>query len=54
MGGVAGDADAGFDVGVGVVVLMLGISAGGVLIEEELGSKRVSCVVGASLQARKD
>ena len=36
MRGVSCDADAGFDVGGGVFVLPLGISARGVLVEEEL------------------
>ena len=36
MRGVSGDTDAGFDVGVGVFVLPLGIGARGVLVEEEL------------------
>ena len=36
MGGVSCDADSTFDVGGGVSVLPLGISAGGVLVEEEL------------------
>lgn len=37
MRGVSDDADAGFDVGRGVSVLSLGISARGVLVKEELG-----------------
>lgn len=36
MRGVSCGAHAGFDVGADVVVLMLGISARGVLVEEEL------------------
>ena len=36
MRGVSCDADAGFDVGGGVLVLPLRISARGVLVEEEL------------------
>ena len=43
MRGVSCDADAGFDVGGGVFVLPLGISARGVLVEEELDRRLVVC-----------
>lgn len=41
MRGVSCDADAGFDVGRGVSVLPLGISARGVLVKDELDSRLV-------------